>query len=45
MSLILYHDEEQKRIAELSKKREAQERNETLITEIRQAGKFYPAEE
>lgn len=45
MSLILYHDEEQKRAAELSKKREAQERKEVLITEIAKAGPFYAAEE
>lgn len=45
MSLILHHDEEQKRAAELSKKREAQERNEVLTTEIAKAGPFYPAEE
>lgn len=45
MSLILYHDEEQKRMAEISMKREAQERNEQLITEIAPAGAFYPAEE
>lgn len=45
MSLILHHDEEQKRAAELSKKREAQERNEVLTTEIAKAGPFYPAED
>lgn len=45
MSLILYHDEDQKHIAEISCKKEAHVRNEQLITEIRLAGAFYPAEE
>jgi len=45
MSLILYHDEEQKRIAELDIKVEAGKRNEKLITEIAPAGPFYPAED
>ncbi|CAH1128713.1 unnamed protein product [Ceutorhynchus assimilis] len=45
MSLILYHDEEQKRIAELDIKIEAGKRNEKLITEIAKAGPFYPAED
>lgn len=45
MSLILYHEEEQKRIAELDIEVEAGKRNEKLITEIAPAGPFYPAEE
>ncbi|KAJ8966844.1 hypothetical protein NQ317_016224 [Molorchus minor] len=45
MSLILYHSEDQKRIAEISLKKEAHKRNEKLITEIAPAGTFYPAED
>lgn len=45
MSLILYHNEEQKKIAEQSMDREAKKRNEKLITEIAPAREFYPAEE
>uniref|UniRef100_A0AAR5PSU7 peptide-methionine (S)-S-oxide reductase n=1 Tax=Dendroctonus ponderosae TaxID=77166 RepID=A0AAR5PSU7_DENPD len=45
MSLILYHEEEQKRIAELDIEVEAGKRNEKLITEIAPAGPFYPAED
>ncbi|XP_050303067.1 peptide methionine sulfoxide reductase isoform X2 [Anthonomus grandis grandis] len=45
MSLILYHDDEQKHIAELEIKIEAGKRNEKLITEIAPAGPFYPAED
>jgi len=45
MSLILYHEEEQKRIAELDIEVEAGKRNEKLVTEIAPAGAFYPAEE
>jgi peptide-methionine (S)-S-oxide reductase len=44
MSLILYHDDDQKRIAEISLKKEAHKRNEKLVTEIGPAGAFYPAE-
>ncbi|CAG9862587.1 unnamed protein product [Phyllotreta striolata] len=44
MSLILYHDEEQKLAAENSIKSEEQKRNTKLITEVAPAGKFYPAE-
>ncbi|XP_056633831.1 peptide methionine sulfoxide reductase [Diorhabda sublineata] len=44
-SLILYHDEEQKNIAEESMKKESQNRNEQLITQIIPAGPFYPAED
>ncbi|XP_065162405.1 peptide methionine sulfoxide reductase isoform X3 [Atheta coriaria] len=45
MSLILYHNEEQKKIAEQSMDREAKKRNEKLITEIAPAREFYPAED
>ncbi|KAK9881616.1 hypothetical protein WA026_016488 [Henosepilachna vigintioctopunctata] len=45
MSLILYHDEDQKRMAEISLKKEAHKRNENLTTTILPAGKFYPAED
>lgn len=45
MSLILYHDEEQKMIAEKSKDQEQRERGETFVTEIKPFEKFYPAEE
>lgn len=45
MSLILYHDENQKRIAEISLKKEEHKYNNKLVTEIAPAGAFYPAEE
>nr|CAH7713277.1 unnamed protein product [Callosobruchus chinensis] len=45
MSLILYHNDDQKRIAEISMKKEAHKRNEKLTTEIAPAGPFYPAED
>lgn len=45
MSIILYHDDDQKKIAEKSREDEAIKRNEKLITDIRPAGQFYPAEE
>lgn len=45
MSLILYHDEEQKISAEKSRDHEQRERNEQLITKIKEFQKFYPAEE
>ncbi|XP_076259498.1 methionine sulfoxide reductase A isoform X4 [Rhynchophorus ferrugineus] len=45
MSLILYHDEDQKRIAEIEIKIEAGKRNEKLLTELAPAGPFYPAED
>ncbi|XP_030763937.1 peptide methionine sulfoxide reductase isoform X3 [Sitophilus oryzae] len=45
MSLILYHDEDQKRIAEKEIKIEAGKRNEKLLTELAPAGPFYPAED
>lgn len=46
MSLILYHTDEEKKIAEESRDHEAKVRApEKIITEIRKAGEFYPAEE
>lgn len=45
-SIIFYHNEEQKNIAELSKQEEQINRSsETIITEIMAAKTFYPAEE
>lgn len=46
MSLILYHDEEQKQIAEQSRSEEQIKRApEVIITEIQPKTNFYPAEE
>lgn len=45
MSLILYHDDDQKRIAEISLKKEKHKHSDELVTEIAPAGAFYPAEE
>ncbi|XP_058460251.1 peptide methionine sulfoxide reductase [Malaya genurostris] len=46
MSLILYHNEEQRRIAEASRAEEQIKRvPEQIITEIAAAGIFYPAED
>lgn len=46
MSLILYHSNEQKQLAVRSKEEERIKRApEVLITEIAEAGPFYPAEE
>lgn len=45
MSLILYHNEEQKMIAEKSLDNKQQERNQTFITEIKPFTKFFVAEE
>lgn len=45
MSLILYHNDEQKEVAETSMRRQGELQNEKLITELKQAGPFYPAEE
>ncbi|XP_011299920.1 peptide methionine sulfoxide reductase [Fopius arisanus] len=44
-SLILYHDEEQKTIAEKSRVHEQRERGEHLTTTIKAFEKFYPAED
>lgn len=46
MSLILYHNEEQRRISEASLREEQHKRApEQIITEIAPAGVFYPAED
>lgn len=45
MSLILYHNEQQRQIAEASRAEEQVKRApEHIITEIAPAGPFYPAE-
>jgi peptide methionine sulfoxide reductase msrA/msrB len=46
-TVIFYHDEEQRRLAEESKKRLADSKrfNKPIVTEIREFDKFYPAEE
>ncbi len=41
---VFYHNEEQKRVAMLSRDREAAKRNSTISTEILPAGEFYRAE-
>ncbi|KAL6257383.1 hypothetical protein P5V15_010956 [Pogonomyrmex californicus] len=45
MSLILYHDEEQRLLAEKSREQEQRKRGEVFITEIKKFTKFYPAED
>lgn len=45
ISLILYHDEEQKQLAESMKAAEEIKAKAYFVTEIRPAGPFYPAEE
>lgn len=46
MSMILYHDDEQKAIAEQSKVEEQKRRApEVITTELQAKGIFYPAEE
>lgn len=45
MSLILYHNEEQKQEAQEDFKRVENAKGTKLITEIAPAGTFYPAEE
>ncbi len=44
-SLILYHSEEQRKLAEASKAREEARRKAKLYTEILPAGAFWPAED
>ncbi|XP_011684889.1 PREDICTED: peptide methionine sulfoxide reductase isoform X1 [Wasmannia auropunctata] len=45
MSLILYHDEEQRLVAEKSREQEQQKRGEVFMTEIKKFTQFYPAED
>lgn len=45
MSLILYHDEEQRLLAEKSREQEQRKRTDMILTEVRKFEKFYPAEE
>lgn len=46
MSLILFHNDEQRKIAEASREEEVEARkSEKIITVIRKADTFYPAEE
>ncbi|CAK9830812.1 Peptide methionine sulfoxide reductase [Anthophora retusa] len=45
MSLILYHDEEQKSLAEKSREQEQHKRTDLVLTEIRKFEKFYLAED
>lgn len=45
MSLILYHDEEQRLQAEKSREQEQRKRGEIFVTEIKKFTKFYRAEE
>ena len=44
-SIILYHDEEQRRIAERSKKRAQESFTDPIVTEITALDTFYPAED
>lgn len=45
MSLILYHDEEQKLLADKSRERQQRKCTDLILTEVRRFEKFYPAEE
>ncbi|XP_012283654.1 peptide methionine sulfoxide reductase [Orussus abietinus] len=45
MSLVLYHDEEQRGIAEKSRGNMEREQGQRLVTTIKQFKKFYPAED
>ena len=46
MSLILWHDEDQRIIAEKSRETQQKElKNEKITTEIKKFTQFYPAEE
>ena len=45
MSAAFYHNDEQKRLAELTKDREAVKRKETIYTEVLPASTFYRAED
>ncbi|XP_026675279.1 peptide methionine sulfoxide reductase isoform X1 [Ceratina calcarata] len=45
MSLILYHDEEQKLLGEKSREQQQRKRTDMVLTEIRKFEKFYTAED
>ncbi|XP_031837533.1 methionine sulfoxide reductase A isoform X4 [Nomia melanderi] len=45
MSLILYHDDEQKLLAEKSREQEQRKRTDLILTEVRKFEKFYSAED
>lgn len=45
MSLILYHDDTQRLLAERSREEKQQEHGEVFVTEIKKFTRFYPAEE
>lgn len=44
MSLVLYHDDEQRLLAEKSREQEQRKRGEVFVTEIKKFTNFYPAE-
>ena len=44
MNVVFYHNDEQKRLAEASKEREAARGDDPIYTELRPATTFYPAE-
>jgi len=44
-SAIFYHDVEQKKLAEKSKKEKQKDLDKTITTEIKEAGEFYLAED
>ncbi len=44
-SVIFYHNEKQKKLAEESKKEQQKNFKNKIVTEIKKAGKFYKAEE
>ncbi|XP_078048405.1 methionine sulfoxide reductase A isoform X3 [Augochlora pura] len=45
MSLILYHDDEQKSLGEKSREQEQRKHTAQILTEVRKFEKFYPAED
>lgn len=45
MSLVIFHDEEQRTIAEESMEKEQRQRGEPLVTELKRFERFYPAED
>ena len=44
-SVIFYHNEDQKKLAEESKNKQQKKYNKNIVTEITPAAEFYPAEE